>query len=234
MIQEFELYPNAVRRDGLESVVERLRKDINVTTMGARSQRSTTGIDAFSISFAHENPLVAMKVTAKLASNFIEENLKVREQLVEGASEFLEQELSLAKDRLEAQERTISLFKTKHMGELPEQVQANISALDRLELQQGTTLEALQKASDRLTLMDKMIKEYESPGLSTGMVASPGGGVIDPLVLRLKELEKHLTTLSAEYKDTYPDIVSTKEEIQALKAQLRNRPKDKEEPAMPS
>src|SRR5574337_228283 len=78
VIHEFGLYPEIVHKNGIDSVIDRLRKDIRVTTMGARSQRG--GIDAFSISFAHENPKIAMNVTAKLASHFIEENLKVREQ----------------------------------------------------------------------------------------------------------------------------------------------------------
>lgn len=233
MIQEFDLYPEDVRRKGIEMVVEHLRKDITVTTMAAKSQRSVSGIDAFSISFAHENPVTAMKVTAKLASNFIEENLKVREQLVEGASEFLEQELALAKDRLESQERSISLFKTKYMGELPEQVQVNVSALDRLQLQQSTTTDALQKASDRLTLMEKMIREYDAPSVSGTIQGAHGTVVVDPLVHRLKELEKTLATLQAEYKDTYPDVVTTKEEIQTLRAQIKNRPKEKEESEKP-
>ena len=229
MVQEFDLYAEEVRRKGMEMVVERLRKDITVTTMAAKSQRSTSSIDAFSISFAHESPVTAMKVTAKLASNFIEENLKVREQLVEGASEFLEQELALAKDRLESQERSISQFKTKYMGELPEQVQVNVSALDRLQLQQGTTSDALQKATDRLTLMEKMIREYDSPSVTGTIQGAYGAVVVDPLMHRLKELEKTLATLQAEYKDTYPDVVSTKEEILTVKAQIKNRPKDKEE-----
>src|SRR6267143_3804827 len=136
MTQEFDLYSDVVRRDGFEAVIERLRKDIRVTTSVAHSSRG--GVDAFAISFAHQNPRLAMNVTAKLASQFIDENLRSREQLVAGASEFIEQELAMAKERLEAQEKSISLFKTKYMGELPEQVQANVSALDRISLQHGT------------------------------------------------------------------------------------------------
>ncbi len=103
-----------------------------------------------------------MKVTANLASQFIDENLRSREQRVEGASEFIEQELVMAQERLEAQERALSLFKTKYMGELPEQVQANLSALDRLSLQHGATIDALQRAADRLALLEKTYKEYEA------------------------------------------------------------------------
>ncbi|HEU0047122.1 MAG TPA: Wzz/FepE/Etk N-terminal domain-containing protein, partial [Nitrososphaera sp.] len=78
MIQEFDLYPDAVRRDGFEAVVERLRKDIRVTTSVTRSARIGV-VDAFAISFAHQKPQIAMKVTAKLASEYIDENLRSRE-----------------------------------------------------------------------------------------------------------------------------------------------------------
>ena len=222
MIQEFDLYPDAVRRDGFEPVIERLRKDILVTTSIARSARGS--VDAFSISFAHQNPQLAMKVTAKIASQFIDENLRSREQLVVGASEFIEQELARAKERLEDQERSISLFKTKYMGELPEQVQANLSTLDRLSLQHGTTVDALQRAADRLSLIEKTFKEYEALGPTTAVtMQGPGGAVVvDYSILRLKELEKNLTTLAAEYKDNYPDIITLKQEIQALKAEIGN------------
>jgi len=223
MIEEFGLYPDVVRANGIDAVVERVRKDIRVETMGARSQRG--GIDAFSISFSHENPMIAMNMTASLASQFIEENLKVREQLVAGASQFLEQELALAKERLEGQEKTISQYKTKYMGELPEQVQANISALDRLQLQHSAAVEAIQKSTDRVTLIEKMLKEYESPAMAgVATVQGPGGVVaVDPLVARLKELEKNLTALSAEYKDSYPDIAYLKQEIRSVKSQLKEK-----------
>jgi len=229
MIQEFDLYPDAVRRDGNEAVIERLRKDIRVTTSATHSARG--GVDAFAISFAHQNPQLAMKVTAKLASQFIDENLRSREQLVEGASEFIEQELAMAKERLEAQEKSLTLFKTKYMGELPEQVQANLSTLDRLSLQHGTTLDALQRAADRLSLIEKTFKEYEALGPTTaGTVQGPGGAVVvDTPLLRLKELEKTLTTLAAEYKDNYPDIIALKQEIQSLKAQIGKTARENKE-----
>jgi polysaccharide chain length determinant protein (PEP-CTERM system associated) len=230
MIQEFDLYPDAVRSDGFEAVIERLRKDIRVTTSITRSARDGV-VDAFAISFAHHNPQVAMKVTAKLASEYIDENLRSREQLVAGASEFIEQELAMAKERLEAQERSISHFKTKYMGGLPEQVQANLSTLDRLSLQHGTTTDALQRAADRLSIIEKAFKEYEALGpITGGTLQGPGGTVVvDPSLLRLKELEKTLTTLAAEYKDNYPDIITLKQEIQALKAEIGNTARKNEE-----
>jgi uncharacterized protein involved in exopolysaccharide biosynthesis len=97
VIDEFKLYQDDIREGGMESVIESLRKSIKVETVGAGGSSGMKGIEAFTISFGHEDPKMAMKVTARLASLFIEENLKVREQLAEGTSEFLDQELQLAK-----------------------------------------------------------------------------------------------------------------------------------------
>ena len=220
VIREFNLYPDILRRDGNEAVIDRLRKDIKVVTNMTRARGGN--IDAFEISFAHKNPQVAMKVTSNLASQFIDENLRSREQRVEGASEFIEQELVMAQERLEAQERAISLFKTKYMGELPEQVAANLSALDRLSLQQGTTIDAIQRSADRLALVEKTMKEYEAVTSATGDSGQgPRGAVTtDPSILRLRELEKTLTALASEYKANYPDIITLKQEIKALKAEI--------------
>jgi len=237
LVEEYDLYPDIVLTAGIDAVIERLRKDILVSTTGP--QVSGGRVEAFSISFAHGDPMTAMKVATKLASDFIESNLKAREQRVEAASEFIEQELALAKERLEAQERTITTFKTKNMGGLPEQVQANLSALDRLQAQHNGVSEAIQKSTDRLTLIEKMLQEYESPGPAAVVSLHSSGGtvVLDPHVHRLNELEKNLITLSAEYKDNYPDIIYLKQEIQSLKAQLKDKKNtvgEKDEPGKSS
>jgi polysaccharide biosynthesis transport protein len=198
-----------------ESTIEAVRKAIKVETVGTRGR----SIEAFSISFAHEDPAKAMKVTTKIASQFIEENLKVREQMVTGVSAFLEQELNSAKTALEAQEQAIGKFKTKHIGLLPEQMEANLRALDRLQLDLTGTDELFQKQTDRLSLVEKSIKEYEAGG-TTQAASGNTPSNIDPLIARLRELEKHLTTLQAEYKETYPDIVQAKQEIVSIKNQL--------------
>ncbi|MEQ1848467.1 MAG: Wzz/FepE/Etk N-terminal domain-containing protein, partial [Nitrospira sp.] len=111
ILEEYKLYEGVVRHDGLESAIEKLRKSILVETVGTSSPKRKT-VEAVTISFANQDPMTAMKVTAKLASLFIEENLKVREQLVTGVSVFLEQELQEAKKALEAKEQALSQYKT--------------------------------------------------------------------------------------------------------------------------
>src|SRR2546425_7117716 len=230
VMEEFKLYQSEVQQYGLETVIEDMRKDIKVQTVGTVGPRGRS-VESFSISFSHEDPMTAMKVTAKLTSQFIEENLKAREQLVEGATQFLEQELRLAKDRLEQQERLISRFKTRYMGELPQQTDANLRALDRLQTDLIAVTENIHRLADRQNMNKKSVAEYQATGATTaGSTAGLGGqAAIDPLVVRLRELERNLATLTAEYKETYPDIVQIKQEMKEVTAQLAEKYGEKPE-----
>src|SRR5689334_17826756 len=79
IIEEYSLYPDELRRQPIEDVIELMRRDIKITTVDDRMHRN---IQAFTISYDGYDPLLVMQVTNKLAAMFIGENLKVREQLV--------------------------------------------------------------------------------------------------------------------------------------------------------
>ena len=61
------------------------------------------GRDAFILSLYGNDPETVMKVVNMLASLFIEENIKIREQQATGTSEFLENELKLIKGKVGGQ-----------------------------------------------------------------------------------------------------------------------------------
>lgn len=212
VIEEFKLYGPG---QDIGSVLEPTRRRVTITT---------TREHAFMLSFSNEDPLTAQRVTARLAELFIEQNLKIREQLVGDASEFLESELNSAQKELEIKEKAISEFKLSHMGELPGQMEANLRALDRLQAEMTATSETISRLNDRLAQADKAIKEYEAgdstaTAVTAGAQPAPVMRPADLRIMRIKELERNLANLSASYKDTYPDIVHLKQEIAKLKAQ---------------
>jgi succinoglycan biosynthesis transport protein ExoP len=188
-----------------ESAVKTMRNDLNIGM--SKSQGFLT------ISFAHESPLIARDVTARLASLFIEEKNKNRGELAEGASEFLTNELIAAKAELEAKEKAIALFKQEHMGELPQQMEANLRTLDRLQAEMTAQSETENNLNTRLASIDKALQEYEESDTLASVPRRRG----DPRLARLKELERSLFALSAKYKGNYPDIVEIRQEIKRLK-----------------
>ncbi|HEX3204204.1 MAG TPA: Wzz/FepE/Etk N-terminal domain-containing protein, partial [Nitrospiraceae bacterium] len=141
IIEEYSLYPDELRRQPIEDVVDLMRRDIKITTVDDRMHRN---IQAFTISYDGYDPLLVMQVTNKLAAMFIGENLKVREQLVEGTSEFLDQELRRVKERLDLQEAEISRYKQKYVGQLPQQSETLLRTLDRLNMELQTQTDMLR------------------------------------------------------------------------------------------
>lgn len=232
IIEELGLYKDAIKSDGMDSTIETMRKAIKVDTVGTTGRQGKS-VEAFTISFAHESATMAMKVTARLAAQFIEENLKSREQLVTGAAEFLDQELRGASARLEAKEQAISEFKSAHVGELPQQMEANLRTLDRLAMDRNASAEAVASLAERLRAAEKSIADYNSSGVMGGDGNNPQR-VTDPVLTRLKELERNESALSSEYKDSYPDLVMVRREIETLKREMEGKATESQAGTEPS
>ena len=220
--KEFDLYPEA-RETGEEdtavltlagsTLIERVKADPSIGAIGLH------GIEAFTVSFMHPDPKTAMLVTTRIAEKFIEENNREREKDVESTVEFLDDELRRLKVDLEKKEEQISQFKTAHIGELPQQTDANLRALDRLEIEISALNDNIQRQSDKLALLDSAMHDYrlygrQIPSLKSASIEA------EPLFRRHKELKEKLVQLKAEYYDEYPDVLVTKEELRQIEAEL--------------
>ena len=207
-------YPDAGTASS-DELMKRLRKAV---TFG--KPKDGMGV---AVSYVNPDPFMAQAVTARLAMKLQEDNLKRREGLVETTTEFLSVELERVKGELEAKERAISDFKRAHIGELPQQMEANLRTLDRLQTDLTNSTELLSKLRERLTALEKAIKEFSELG-QTGIVpfdrerrvgdARP----IDSRATRLRELKQKLNELLGAYKENYPDVVRVKEEMRRLES----------------
>src|SRR2546428_5027678 len=159
LISQFNLYPEARKRMFPEEVVERMRRDIALEVKGVdvRGQRQATV--AFTIGYIGLVPETVAQVTNRLASLYIEENQKVRERQAAGTAEFLRVQLRETKDRLDTQERQVSEFKRRHLGELPQQMDANLSTLERLQMQLRLNADGQTRAQERRSFLSAQLSE---------------------------------------------------------------------------
>jgi polysaccharide chain length determinant protein (PEP-CTERM system associated) len=187
-------------------LVEKMKQNIEITVRAGNT---------FTVSYSGSQPEAVMNVTNKLASLFIEENLRIREAQAEGTAEFLENELATVKAKMEAQEESLRVFKERYMGELPGQLETNLRTLDRLQAERQRLQDSLRLAEDRYSALAS-----QSVGLS-----AEGAEVSTPaLALKLQALRNRLAELRNEYKDEYPDIVALKKEIASVEADLAAQP----------
>ena len=161
------------------------------------------------VSFTDAAPTVARAVTARLADLFVQENTKARNTITQSSTEFIQQEMDVLKMQLQAKERALAEFKQSHLGQLPEQMDSNVRAIDRLESEVMSQQETEKAVNLRLESVDKALREYDDP-------TSDAGGSRDPRLARIKELERKLAGFMSAYKETYPDVAIVRNEIKKL------------------
>jgi polysaccharide chain length determinant protein (PEP-CTERM system associated) len=235
VIQELNLYPNLINRVPMEDLVERMRNAITVEVQRfpGRSQprsRSEQGQQAFSISFEGGDSRKVMMVTNKIASLFIEENLRGREMQAEGTSAFLNKELENMENQLRKKEEVIQAYKGRHIGNLPQQLEANLRILERLQQQTRTTSENKRAAEDRSIALQNQIEELRkrepsgSPEESQrGSVLRPGTerGSEDPLITQWNNLNRDLNNAQSKYTGNHPDVIELQRKIANLEPKVK-------------
>ena len=214
IIDELKLYQGELKSMKREEVVDLMRKNIKVDL----PKRTAETAGYFVISYTGEDPRIVTVVANKLASLFIEENLKLREQQAVGTTEFLTTELQSTKEKLETQGQTLADYKRRNMGSLPEQRDTNIKMLEQLQLQSQRNEESTRALEDRKLLILKALAEIDNPTLAAPEKA---GGPAGPRAtgsaeVQIEELKKQLADLQSRYTDRHPDIVRTKKRIADL------------------
>ena len=100
------------------------------------------------------------------------------------------------------------------MGALPEQLGANLSTLQRLQLEQQTVEQTIRGLSERQTLIQTSLTN--APQGTGGEV---GAGTSNPLV-EIAQLRSRLADLRSRYTDEHPDVRATLDRIARLESQL--------------
>jgi polysaccharide chain length determinant protein (PEP-CTERM system associated) len=229
VMEEIGIFKEERKKQPIEEVVEKMRKSIDIQIASATtSRRQQSSDDAFTLTFVHDNPQMAMLAASRLASFFIDENLKSREQQAVGTSEFLESQLTRTKVRLEAQEEKVKRYKMRFMGELPQQMQANLQILSRLQDQARINSEMTRTAQDRKVFVETQLSAMVAQMSAAERAARDNGTDLplltgDPagsLVTELAAKRSQLAALSAKYTEQYPEIRRLKVEIPRLEKRI--------------
>ncbi len=214
IIRDYGLYERARQTAPMEDVVQRMRADIQV--------RMVKG-DAFSVSYDAEVPIIAQKVTERLASLFIEESLRDREVLAEATNEFLETQLADARRRLVDQEQQVEQYRERNSGALPSQLQSNMQVVQNLQTQLQGLVDSTNRDRDRRLVLERTVIEIESAA-AVPAAAAPGEAPQDGSPeARLGALRQSLANMETRFKPQHPDIISTKQLIRDLEAEVAAR-----------
>ncbi len=123
------------------------------------------------------HPKSSWRLPISLPASFIDENLKVREAQAVGTSDFLADELITKRQRLEEVEQKLREYRRQYMGELPEQLDANLRILERIQTQLSEREKTLRDEKSRLVVIENQIegnRKILAESRETGTVSEQG------------------------------------------------------------
>lgn len=215
IILDLDLYKEERQKGAMEDVVRQLRSDIVVTQEGKES---------FRVSYVSLDAQTAKTVTERLASLFIEENLRDRANLAQDTNQFLDAQLEDAKRRLIEHEKKLEEFRRRYSGQLPSQVPANIQAIQNTQTQLQSLVEATNRVRERRLLVERQIADVQTPEAPTPPVITNPNRADDQAGQttgqQLETAKARLNVLLTRAKPDHPDVRALERVIRELQTKL--------------
>ena len=218
IIQEFNLYDRERKDMIMEDVIERMRKDITLNIPKPRRREEPNN---FSVAFTTKDARTAMRVTERLASLFVQENVQDRALLADQTDQFLKAQLEESKRRLKEKEDALAKFRREHSGSLPEQVNSNLQLLQGAQNRMQTIAESANRDRDRLALLEKQLAELPTPSAGTPAPAPANRRAsseqnASSAAQQLETARAELRSLQLRLKDDHPDVGRAKRVVAEL------------------
>jgi polysaccharide chain length determinant protein (PEP-CTERM system associated) len=214
IITDMNLYRDLRRTQVMEDVVQRMREDVTVTLAGDRRRENA---DSFRVAYVSNGADTARKVTERLASLYIEQNLRDRENQADSTSQFLESQLQDAKQRLVEHEQKLEVYRKRHAGELPTQLQGNLQNIQNTSLQLQALNESTNRAHERRLLIERQIADTEALPLPEAAPAAVApAATATTTSQQLAQARARMTALLQRYTPDHPEVVSLERLISEL------------------
>jgi succinoglycan biosynthesis transport protein ExoP len=242
IIDTLNLYPEEKKKLAREDLITKMRSDIATSIVSDFG--GSQDLQAFKITYRGRDPRLVAQVTNELASLFIDENWKAREQQATGTTEFLENQLQDSKKSLEDQEKKLSDFRLKHVGEMPEQETADLQILGQLQAQLQLEGEALSRVENQKSMYESMMSQSApvvdldssdprpAPVKPTGAAQQIAGDHSQP-VTPLSADKAKLAELLKRYSPAYPDVLRLKKKIEDEEAKMASTDTSVSTPPVP-
>jgi protein tyrosine kinase modulator len=213
IVKEFHLYAVAKENSNLKDRIDRLRRAIKVDF---RRNNVQDGMTVFQLSFESQDRETARDVTARLASLFIDQNMKFREQQAIGTKNFMNTEANRLRKELEQQEAVVNQYKAGHLYELPDQLDTNLRTLEQLRREVESNSQRLMGLQERKGMLQKQLIESDLAG--DAIFGGQAGIDVTTSPVSLEARRKELESLLQRYSNKHPDVIRVKKEIEALES----------------
>ncbi len=220
LVQRFDLYKEEREQMIMEDVVTLMRANIGLSVERPRNRRDDPGF--FTVSFLSPDPRAAMQVTEALATAFINENVTGRTTQADQTNQFLQAQLDEARRNLVDHEQKLEAFRRTYSGQLPTQVQSNLSVMQGTQVQLQAIRDTINRDGDRQLVLQRMLADAVALDEATSqatMAANPTAvSASAPAAEQLAAARTALAALQLRLKPEHPDVRRMERTITELEA----------------
>jgi len=223
IMNRFGLYEDLKDARTTVEIVGKMREDIKVVpiTIEVRTkrERSAEATVAFALSYEGKEPQVVAQVVNFLASLFLEENVKNRQEKARTTTEFFENQLAGFRSVIIDLEEQIAAYKEKHINELPELMQLNLTTIERLEREIDAKKVHVKSLINRKIYLEGQLATVEP----TAQKINLGGERLMSPEEELAVLRSQYLSLSASFSEHHPDVIALKKKLAAMEGEVNTR-----------
>jgi polysaccharide chain length determinant protein (PEP-CTERM system associated) len=222
LIEEFDLYSAERAVLPMEDVVRHMRNSIQTPLEVRRGQYGLDPPHAFHVKFTYPDPEIAARVTQRIGSLIVEQNVKDRGALAEATDKFLEAQLDEARRRLESQERRLEAFRQRYGNELPTQLQSNLQVVQSTQLQVQAVVESIARDRDRRLMLERLMRDAEREPATVVLPPQPGAtqaATAQSAQQQLASARAELARLEQRLRPEHPDVIRARRLVAELEPQ---------------
>jgi polysaccharide chain length determinant protein (PEP-CTERM system associated) len=219
LIEKYDLYKTEkARGEPMEVLIDYMRKSIAVEVNTSRNDIT----NGFNITYRGRNAKTTQAVTAELASKYIDEQTKNTINSTTSAKQFIDQQVSQAKEELDAVDKQRLDFMQQNVGNLPSEAASLVGQLSGLREQQKAYISDVGRLQDRRSALTTQLALVKKS--SDQLKDDVAENTTDPkttlawsqLVARKADLEAQLTRMLTELRPKHPDVLAKQAEVDSV------------------
>ena len=174
-----------------------------------------SGIDSFQLSLKGRNAEQITSIVNELASEFIRENVSYSARVMKKTSDFLAEEKTAIEARLQEHEAQIKSLREQTLSQAPEQLDAALRTIDRLQGRLDQVSRELREARDKVPVLERQLAVTSATSFSNETERA----TTTPLG-RLQALQASLDSALAKYTEEHPEVQRLRREIREATTRL--------------
>jgi polysaccharide chain length determinant protein (PEP-CTERM system associated) len=186
-----------------------------IGSSGKKKPGQSSPVPGFTVGYTAKSARRAQLICNELTSLLLTENLRSREDVARGTTDFLSKQVEDTKRNLDELDSKLADFKKQYMGQLPGDEDNNLKILMGLNSQLEANTQTLSRAQQDKAYTESLLAQQLTVWKNSLSSNNP-----QTLQQQLAQLQSQLVDLQARYTDDHPDVIKTKADIAQVKKRL--------------